>query len=280
MTHRSRTLSRRCFCLCCRRLRRSRRNGAWLTPRQSFAKRAGIVEMIKCDGGEGPITVHQLRGNIAVLEGSGGNIAVRGAATARCSSMPASPFRARRSPALATLGPEPVTHLINTHWHFDHADGNAWLHDSAPTILATRTRAGTSRPRSASRTGATTSCRFRNAALPTEVFATEHRLTLDGTTHRHCATTGPPTRTANLGHFEEPDVLHVADTYWNGVYPFIDYSTGGGIDGCIRAAEANLAQARPTRRSSSPATARPSATAPGCSGSAKCSSRCGTRSPR
>jgi hypothetical protein len=32
-----------------------------------------------------------------------------------------------------------------------------------------------------------------------------------------------------------------ADTIWNGVYPFIDYSTGGHIDGMIRAADANLA---------------------------------------
>jgi glyoxylase-like metal-dependent hydrolase (beta-lactamase superfamily II) len=38
----------------------------------------------------------------------------------------------------------------------------------------------------------------------------------------------------------EADVLHVADTWWNGYYPFIDYSTGGSIDGTIRATEANL----------------------------------------
>jgi glyoxylase-like metal-dependent hydrolase (beta-lactamase superfamily II) len=42
-------------------------------------------------------------------------------------------------------------------------------------------------------------------------------------------------------NFTDADVLHVGDTWWNGVYPFIDYSTGGGIDGSIRAAEANLA---------------------------------------
>lgn len=29
-------------------------------------------------------------------------------------------------------------------------------------------------------------------------------------------------------------MVHVADTFWNGVYPFIDYSTGGSIDGQIR----------------------------------------------
>lgn len=43
-------------------------------------------------------------------------------------------------------------------------------------------------------------------------------------------------------HFVEADVLHVADTWWNGVYPFIDYSSGGNIDGTIAATEANLAR--------------------------------------
>ena len=32
-----------------------------------------------------------------------------------------------------------------------------------------------------------------------------------------------------------------ADTFWNGIYPFIDYSTGGSIDGTIAACDANLA---------------------------------------
>ena len=33
----------------------------------------------------------------------------------------------------------------------------------------------------------------------------------------------------------------MGDTYWNGIYPFIDYSTGGSIDGMIAASDANLA---------------------------------------
>ena len=40
--------------------------------------------------------------------------------------------------------------------------------------------------------------------------------------------------------FGEADVLHVGDTYWNGIYPFIDYSTGGSIDGMIKACDASL----------------------------------------
>jgi len=41
-------------------------------------------------------------------------------------------------------------------------------------------------------------------------------------------------------NFLEADILLVADTWWNGVYPFIDYSTGGSIDGQIRAAQQNV----------------------------------------
>ena len=41
--------------------------------------------------------------------------------------------------------------------------------------------------------------------------------------------------------FGEADIVHVADTFWNGIYPFIDYSTGGSIDGMIAASDANLA---------------------------------------
>src|ERR1700751_5629629 len=44
-------------------------------------------------------------------------------------------------------------------------------------------------------------------------------------------------------YFADADVFHVGDTFWNGYYPFIDYSTGGSIDGMIRATEANLAKA-------------------------------------
>jgi glyoxylase-like metal-dependent hydrolase (beta-lactamase superfamily II) len=43
-------------------------------------------------------------------------------------------------------------------------------------------------------------------------------------------------------YFAEADILHAGDTFWNGDYPFIDYGTGGSIDGHIRAAEANIAK--------------------------------------
>lgn len=42
---------------------------------------------------------------------------------------------------------------------------------------------------------------------------------------------------------EAEAVLATGDTWWNNIYPFIDDVAGGGIDGMIRAANANLAMA-------------------------------------
>ena len=80
------------------------------------------------------------------------------------------------------------------------------------------------------------------AALPTDLIADERTLTLNGTTLA-LSYYGPAHTDSDISvYFKEPDVLHAADTFWNGIYPFIDYSTGGSIDGSIRAADANLAR--------------------------------------
>jgi glyoxylase-like metal-dependent hydrolase (beta-lactamase superfamily II) len=41
-------------------------------------------------------------------------------------------------------------------------------------------------------------------------------------------------------YFPEADVLHVADTWWNQYYPFIDHSSGGTLDGVIGACNKNI----------------------------------------
>ena len=79
------------------------------------------------------------------------------------------------------------------------------------------------------------------AALPTDLFTTERTLKLNNTT-MNLKYYGPAHTDSDIGvRFAEVDVLHTGDTFWNGIYPFIDYSTGGSIDGSIRAADANLA---------------------------------------
>lgn len=77
-------------------------------------------------------------------------------------------------------------------------------------------------------------------ALPTTVFSSEHQMRTNGA-EVHLKYYRPAHTDSDISvHFVEANILHVGDTWWNGVYPFIDYSTGGSIDGSIRAAEANI----------------------------------------
>ena len=73
-------LSRRHFCFCCMTGAAFATTGGWLTPRQAFAEARGLVTLIKDSAASSPVTAYKLRGNVSVLEGSGG--------TAHSNSMP------------------------------------------------------------------------------------------------------------------------------------------------------------------------------------------------
>ena len=235
-------LSRRGFCACCIGTAAFAATRAWLTPGQAFAEARNIVDLIRSDAAEAPITVHRLRGNVSVLEGSGGNIAVLTGPDGKLmvdAGITAS--RPRIVEALASLGSDPIKHLINTHWHFDHADGNEWLHADGATI---RAHANARKHLSMAQRVEDWDFNFpasASGAIPSELVADGQILELNRSSlvlkHYAPAHTDGDISVA----FTEADILHTGDTYWNGIYPFIDYSTGGTIDGMILATEANLA---------------------------------------
>jgi glyoxylase-like metal-dependent hydrolase (beta-lactamase superfamily II) len=80
-------------------------------------------------------------------------------------------------------------------------------------------------------------------AIPSETFSRDKTLSVNRSTLKMKHYAPAHTDSDIFVHFVEADILHVADTFWNGIYPFIDYSTGGNIDGMIVAADANLAMA-------------------------------------
>src|SRR5215469_9924968 len=130
------SLSRRGFCLCCLG-GMAAATGDWLTPRQAFAEARGIVSLIKESAATAPIITHRLRNNISVLEGSGGTMAVLTGPDGKVLvDAGIGVSRAHITTALAAIGPEPITHLINTHWHFDHTDGNTWHSQAGAKIIA------------------------------------------------------------------------------------------------------------------------------------------------
>src|SRR5271167_4089037 len=130
-------MSRRHFCLCCVSGAAFAATGGWLTPREAFAEARGLVTLFKDSAAVSPIVTHKLRNNISVLEGSGGNVAVLTGPDGKVLiDAGISVSRPQITKALADLGAEPITHLINTHWHFDHTNGNAWLNSAGATIVS------------------------------------------------------------------------------------------------------------------------------------------------
>jgi glyoxylase-like metal-dependent hydrolase (beta-lactamase superfamily II) len=81
------------------------------------------------------ITLHKLRSNVSVLEGSGGNITVLTGRDGKV-LVDAAISHPQVEDALAGLSNDPVKHLINSHWHFDHTDGNEWPHSIGAEITA------------------------------------------------------------------------------------------------------------------------------------------------
>jgi glyoxylase-like metal-dependent hydrolase (beta-lactamase superfamily II) len=239
------SMSRRGFCLCCVGGAAFATTAGWLSPRQAYAEARGLVSLIKDSAATSPITTYKLSNNISVLEGSGGNIAVlTGPDGKLLVDAGIGVSRPQLSKALAELGSEPVAHLINTHWHFDHADGNEWLHAAGAKILA---HENTRKHLSVVQRVEDWDYNFLAlpaSAVPAQVFAKEHHLKVNGASIA-MKYYGPAHTDSDISvMFTEANVLHVGDTFWNGIYPFIDYSTGGSIDGMIAASDANLAIAK------------------------------------
>jgi glyoxylase-like metal-dependent hydrolase (beta-lactamase superfamily II) len=187
------------------------------------------------------ISVHPLRRNITVLEGSGGNIAVlTGEDGKLLVDAGFSVSQPRISAALDSISPDPILHLINSHWHPDHSDGNQWLHAAGATITA---QENTRKHLSVMTRVAGWDWDFPArpaAALPTSTFDSRHEMHVNDTDIILAKYDQAHTDSDISVNLVEADILLVADTWWNGVYPFIDYSTGGSIDGQIRAAQQNV----------------------------------------
>jgi len=213
-----------------------------LSPVYALAQAASPVTVINADAAKSEITVRPLRGNVSVLSGSGGNITVF--------TSPEGKFlvddgiavsREKITAALAKPGREPLKYVVNTHWHWDHADGNVWVqHDAGATIIASPNTRKYLSPTERVDDWSYTFPPTPQNGLPTDIVTSPKTMTFGGET----ITISPFVPSHTDGdlwvRFEKADVVAMGDTFWNGIYPFIDNAHGGGIDGMIRAVNITL----------------------------------------
>src|SRR5579863_306951 len=181
---------------------------ALLAPHHAFAQNDGLVQTARKTASTDKVTVQKLRGNISVLMGAGGNIAVLPGKDGKLLiDAGFAGARPQITSALASISSDPIKHLINTHWHFDHTDGNEWIHSAGAAILAhANTR------KHLSNTTRVEGWNFTfppapSGAIPTEVFDDERTVELNGTTIalKHYA---PAHTDSDISvHFTNADIL-------------------------------------------------------------------------
>ncbi len=178
-----------------------------------------------------------------MLTGSGGNIGLSvGEDGVFLIDDQFAPLTDKILAAVAKLTDDLIQFVVNTHWHPDHTGGNENLGEAGAIIVAhenVRKRMSTEQFIAA----------FNNRSPPSPAEALPVITFTDSITFHY---NGDELRVAHMepAHtdgdsvifFRKANVVHMGDTYFNGMYPFIDVSSGGSIDGMIKAARRVLGQ--------------------------------------
>ncbi|AWM06130.1 MBL fold metallo-hydrolase [Bradyrhizobium symbiodeficiens] len=175
-----------------------------------------------------------LRGNINVLMGSGGNIVVLSGSDGKfLVDAGIKPSKDKLQAALDKINPSPLKYVVNTHWHWDHTDGNEWMHAAGATIIAQRNTL-----RHLSETTHVDDWNWTFAPVPAGA-----RPTIVVDNERDFSFAGESIKVEHLGpghtdgdllvYFQRADIVALGDTFWNGNYPFIDNEDGGSVSSAI-----------------------------------------------
>jgi cyclase len=195
------------------------------------------------DFGAIEITVETMGPGLYVLFGSGGNIAVSsGEEGVLIVDDQFAALAPKIRSAIQSLGGRNPDFVINTHWHYDHTDGNPVFGSSGSWIVA---QANARRMLTESQLVNLVVAVVRQAPSPAvglPVITFEDRLSfhfndevIDLLHFGPAHTTGD---TAVV--FRQHNAVHMGDVFNNAGYPFIDADNGGSIDGVIAFCESVL----------------------------------------
>ncbi len=181
------------------------------------------------------ITAQQVAGNIYMLQGSGGNIGVSiGDDGTFIVDDQFAPLTDKIVAAIAELTSNPVDFVVNTHFHYDHTDGNENFGRAGAYIVAqdnSRKRMETDQVLASGRPQEA----YDEVGLPKITFFDAMRFYFNGSTIDIVNTGAGHTDGDAQVYFREPNVIHTGDMFVRYGLPFIDRNNGGTLDGMIDA---------------------------------------------
>jgi glyoxylase-like metal-dependent hydrolase (beta-lactamase superfamily II) len=208
----------------------------------AFAQEASLTTaQMRASGAHAKLSVKPLRKNVSMVSGSGGNVLVLSGKEGKLAvDSGFATSKTQMEQAFSGISDEPLKLLVNTHWHFDHTDGNEWVHATGATIISHSQTLDRMSHRQVIPEFEGVYPPSPRGALPTVTFEHTKVLQVNGDELRLARHTPAHTDSDISVYFTGADILHTGDTWFNGIYPFIDYNTGGSIDGLITAAKENL----------------------------------------
>jgi len=190
------------------------------------------------------ITSQKLAEGVYMLQGAGGNMGLSvGADAAFLIDDQYAPLTPKIKAAVAALTNKPVKFVLNTHWHGDHSGGNKDFGEAGTLIVAhENVRKRMSTEQFIEAFGMKTPA-ADPVALPVVTFTDSVAFHLNGEDIQGFHVAPAHTDGDTIVQFRKADVLHGGDTFFNGMYPFIDLSSGGSVSGMIAATDRMLALA-------------------------------------
>ncbi|TVS02660.1 MAG: MBL fold metallo-hydrolase [Cyanobium sp. PLM2.Bin73] len=183
------------------------------------------------------VTSEVVRGPVGVIRNEGGNIGVLSgpdgillvdAGFAR----QAEPIRAAIAALAAAEAADPRL-LVSTHFHADHTDGNAGFVASGALLIAHENTHRRLAEGSMLEAFQLVTPPAAPANLPPVTFERDLRLRFNSETIDLQHLPAAHTDGDLIVRFRNADVIHAADVWFNGMYPFIDTRHGATLAGAI-----------------------------------------------
>ena len=187
------------------------------------------------------VTSQQVKDNIYMLKGSGGNIGVlTGADGIVMIDDQFLELGKKIQDAIASLDNGPIRFTLNTHIHGDHSGSNEYFKKLGSTVVAhDQVRERMSKERFDEGSKTTTPPRDRDA-WPVVTFPDKLTLHLNNQDVELLHFEAGHTDGDVIIHFKQANVFHMGDVFVTYGYPYIDMSSGGSINGMITTLDRSL----------------------------------------